>query len=192
IDPALGVAVARQHRHRAEVRVVDCLADVLRERSRVADAGRAAVADEVESERVEILLQPRCLEIVAHHLAAGRPRGLDPGLARQSQLARLPRDKAGADHDVGIRGVGAGGDRRDHHRTVAEPEILALDSDPALLVRAPPGYMLGSRRTALVLPAHHGVVADVVAVLVTTSWNCRAASLSGTRSCGRFGPEIDG
>ena len=97
------------------------------ERSGVADAGGAAVAGEVEADGVEVLLQPGGLEIAAHHLAAGRERGLHPRLAVEPERPRLPRHQAGADHHVGVRGVGAGGDRRDHHRPVADRVVLALD-----------------------------------------------------------------
>ena len=70
VDPPLEVAVAREHRAGDEVGVADRLGDRLGQRPRVADAGGAAVADEVEAERVEVLRQPRRLEVVADHLAA--------------------------------------------------------------------------------------------------------------------------
>ena len=39
----------------------------------------------------------------------------------------VAREQAGADHDRRVRGVGAGGDRGDHHIAMAEIEIGALD-----------------------------------------------------------------
>ena len=56
VHPALEVAVARQHRGRDQVALLHRLRDLLGQRPGVADAGGAAVADQVEAERVEILL----------------------------------------------------------------------------------------------------------------------------------------
>ena len=54
--------------------------DLLRQRPAVADAGRAAVADEVEAELVEVLGQPGAVEVLGDDLRARRERGLDPRL----------------------------------------------------------------------------------------------------------------
>ena len=59
VDPALEVAVAREHRADDEVVFVDRLRDLLGQRAGVADAGRAAVADQVEAELVEVLVEAR-------------------------------------------------------------------------------------------------------------------------------------
>src|SRR3546814_1367299 len=48
------------------------------ERPRITDAGGAAIADEVEPDRVEMRLQARLDQIVGHHLRPGREAGLDP------------------------------------------------------------------------------------------------------------------
>jgi hypothetical protein len=55
VHPSLEVAVAREHGYRDQIGLMHRLRDVLGQRARVADAGGAAVADEVEAERVEIL-----------------------------------------------------------------------------------------------------------------------------------------
>src|SRR3546814_20865385 len=73
----------------------DRLRDRLRQRAGIADAGRAAIADEVEPDGVEIFLQARFHQIVRHHLASGRERGFDPGLALKAKRARLAGDKPG-------------------------------------------------------------------------------------------------
>ena len=65
VDPALEVAVARQHRDDGEVVVVDGLADLGDQRTGVADAGGAAVADEVEAELVEVRREAGLLVVVA-------------------------------------------------------------------------------------------------------------------------------
>ena len=62
-----------------------------RQRSGVADAGRAAIADEVEAERVEILLQAGLVEIVGDDLRARRERGFHPRLDVVRRLATALR-----------------------------------------------------------------------------------------------------
>src|SRR3546814_20272187 len=63
---ALEIAIARKHAGRDDVVLVDRLRDRGRERPRIADAGGAAIADEVEAERVEIFGQPGLVEIIGH------------------------------------------------------------------------------------------------------------------------------
>ena len=113
VDPALEVAVAGEHRGDREVVLVDGLGDLLRQRAGVADAGGAAVADEVEAELVQVRGQAGPLVVVGDDLGAGGQRGLDPRLAGQALLDRLLGQQRGADHDVRVGGVGAGGDRGD-------------------------------------------------------------------------------
>ena len=55
VDAALEVAVARQHRGDGQVALVHGVGHPVEQRARVADAGRAAVADEVEAELLERL-----------------------------------------------------------------------------------------------------------------------------------------
>ena len=57
VDAPLEVAVAGEHRDNGEVGVADDLRDLLGQGPGVADAGGAAVADEVESELLERLGQ---------------------------------------------------------------------------------------------------------------------------------------
>ena len=59
VDPALEVAVAAQDGDGDQVVFVDRLGDLRRQRARVADAGRAAVADQVEAELVEVRRRAR-------------------------------------------------------------------------------------------------------------------------------------
>ena len=73
VDPALEVAVAGQHRDDREVVVVDGLADLGDERAGVADAGGAAVADEVEAELVEVRREAGALVVVGDDLGARAP-----------------------------------------------------------------------------------------------------------------------
>ena len=125
VDAAFEVAVAREHGRGDEVVLVDRFGDFLRQRAGIADAGGAAEADQVEAQRVEILLQSRLLVVVGNHLRARRERGLHPRLDREALGNGLFRKQARRDHHARIGGVGAGGDRRNHHIAVAEREVLA-------------------------------------------------------------------
>ena len=80
IDAPLEIAIAREHRGRDEIVLGDRRRNRRRQRARIADAGRAAVADDVEAELVERLLQFGGFEIFLDDLAARRQRGLHPRL----------------------------------------------------------------------------------------------------------------
>ena len=67
-NAAFEIAIARQDRGGNDVVVVDSLADRFGERAAVADAGRAAIADEIEADRVEMRLQPGLDQIISDHL----------------------------------------------------------------------------------------------------------------------------
>ena len=67
------VAVAREHAGGDDVVAGDRRLDARVERAGVADAGRAAVADEVEAQLVEIRLQAGLVEVVADHARARAP-----------------------------------------------------------------------------------------------------------------------
>ena len=120
VDPALEVAVAAEHGDDREVLGVDDRGDLLGQRAGVADARRAAVADEVEAERLERLDQAGLLVVLHHDLRAGRERRLDPRLGRQAALDGVAREQPGADHHRRVRRVRARRDRRDHDVAVVE------------------------------------------------------------------------
>ena len=89
VDPALEVAVAGEDGDGDQVVFLDRLGDRGRQRARVADAGRAAVADQVEAELVEVRVEPGVLEVVGDDLRAGSQAGLDPGLGLEPVLDGL-------------------------------------------------------------------------------------------------------
>ena len=103
-----------------EVALVDRRGDLVRQRAGVADARRAAVADEVEAERLEVLGEAGALVVLGDDLRARRQRRLDPRRARQALGDRVARQQAGGEHDRRVGGVGAGGDRGDHDVAVVE------------------------------------------------------------------------
>ena len=165
IDAAFEVAVAGQHRRRDQVVVVDGLGNLRRQRTGIADAGGAADGDEVVAELVEVLLQAGLVEILGDHLRAGRERGLHPRLDREALGHRLAGEQAGADHHARVRGVGAGGDRGDHHVAVAEIVVAALDRVTAP-ARAGLGEVLVERRRRDRRMQREHVLAAAVGALV--------------------------
>ena len=56
VHPRFEIAVTRKHGRRDQIVIVDRLFDFRMERAGISDAGRAAVADEIEPELVEIFL----------------------------------------------------------------------------------------------------------------------------------------
>ena len=67
VDSTFKVAVAGEDCGDDEVTVRDRFRDWFRQRSTVADAGRATVADGVEAELVERLIESRLREIIGHN-----------------------------------------------------------------------------------------------------------------------------
>ncbi len=120
VDPAFEVAVAGKHRRRHQVALVDRLRDRLGQRAAVADAGRAAVAHEVETELVQIRREPGLAQVFGDDLGARRQAGLDPRLDRQAFLHRFLGDQARRHHHRRVGGVGAARDGRDDHGAVPQ------------------------------------------------------------------------
>ena len=91
------------------------------QRAGVADAGGAAVADQVEAELVQVRGQPGRVVVVGDH-----PRARAPARSSPTACGVSPRStaffasSAGADHHRRVGGVGAGGDRGDHHVPVVD------------------------------------------------------------------------
>ncbi len=130
VDAALEVAVAREHGADGELVVAHGLGDLVRERARVADAGRAAVADELEAQRVERLLQPGRREVVGDDARAGREARLDVRGGAQPARDGVAGEQAGGDHHGRVGRVGAGRDRGDHDAAVVH-ELAVGDSRAA-------------------------------------------------------------
>ena len=114
MDAGFEVAVTRKDGGRDEVAALDGAFDVGVERAGVADAGRAAVADKIEAELVEVVGELDLVEVVGDDAGAGGQRALHVRVHRQALLDGLLGDEAGGHHHGRVRGVGAGGDRGDH------------------------------------------------------------------------------
>ncbi len=94
--------------------------DLARQRPRVADARRAAVADEVKAERLQRLGQPGLREVLRDDLRPGRQRRLHPRLRRHPARDGVAREQPGREHHRRVGRVRAARDRRDHHVPVVE------------------------------------------------------------------------
>ena len=171
VDAALEVAVAREHRADGEVALVDRGGDLVGQRAGVPDARGAAVADEVELQRLEVLGQPGAVQVLGDDLGAGGERGLDPRLDVQAPLDRVAGENARPDHHRRVRGVRAAGDGGDHDVAVVQLELLAVHrdtwTDAAVDVTAAlDGTGLGSARMAAVPRRRVGGREGVLDVLV--------------------------
>ena len=102
VDAALEVAVAREHRGHREVVLVDRGRDLVDQRTRVADAGRAAIADGVEAEGFEVVGETGLRVVVGDDLRSGRQRGLDPRLRLQPLEVRVAREQPAASITLGF------------------------------------------------------------------------------------------
>ncbi len=120
VDAALEVAIAAEHADGDEAVLVDGFGNVGGQRAGVADAGGAAVADDVEAQLFEIGQQAGLLVVVGDDARAGRERGLDPRRNGEAFFDGLLGEQAGGDHHGGVRGVGAAGDGGDDDRAVIE------------------------------------------------------------------------
>ena len=103
--------------------------DRLRQRTAVADAGGAAVADQVEFQLFEIRHEAGVVQIIGHDFRSRRETRLHPGLGLQPLLDRLLGEQTGRDHHRRIRGVGATGDGGDHHGAVLNGRLRSIGRD---------------------------------------------------------------
>ena len=120
MDAAFEIAIAREHRGYDHIFLGDGDRHVFGKRTAIADARRAAVADERKAEHVEVLLQAGFEQIVGDDFRARREAGLDPGLAREPALDGLLREQARAEHDGRVRRIRARGDRCDDDGAVGK------------------------------------------------------------------------
>src|SRR5690606_30056669 len=173
-DAAFEVAVTGQHRGDREVVVVDRLGNLLRQRTGVANAGGAAVADEVEAQLVQVRGQAGTLVVVGDDLGPGGQRGLHPRLAGQPLLHRLLGQQGRTQHDRRVGGGGAGGDGRDDPGPVVDGEFGAVPQGDLDRLARTLGHhaVAGDRRRVrgreglggrLVRAGDDAVVVDVVA-----------------------------
>jgi len=91
VDARLEVAISGEDARRPQVVLVDSGLDRFRERTRVADTGRTAVADDVVAQSLEVVEQVGLFEVLGNDLAAGCEAGLDVLGDVESLLERVAR-----------------------------------------------------------------------------------------------------
>ena len=131
---AFEVSIAGKHGRHDQIAVANRVRHLCWQRSGIADAGRATVAHQVESDHVEVLGQTRLLQILGDDLGARREARLDPRFDLQAAFNGLFRDEPSSDHHGRVRRVRATGDGGNHDGTVAKFVFRALDHelDPRL------------------------------------------------------------
>ena len=144
VHAPLEIAVARQHRGGDHVTLLHGGGDLGLEGARVADAGHATVAGDVEAHGFVVVEQLGFLEVVGDHLGAGRKRGLDPGLGFEAGARGIAREQRGAEHHRRVGGVGAARDGGDQDSAVLHfVSNAAGDRSGARGARVLPGALLG-------------------------------------------------
>ena len=126
VNAGLEIPVAGENSRRHEVILDNGRFDFGVERTGIADAGCAPVADDLESELVEILLQPGFFQVVLHHARTRGERGLHGRIHMKPAQNRFFRKQPGSEHHAGIAGVRAACDGGDEHRSVAEHTVLLV------------------------------------------------------------------
>ena len=115
----LEVAVAREHARGDEIVLRHGFLDGGMQRAAVADARRAAIADGLEAERVEILREAGLVQVIGDDARAGPERRLHRRVHFQSTLDGLLREQSRAEHHARVARVRATRDRGDEHAAVA-------------------------------------------------------------------------
>ena len=80
IDAAFEIAIAAQHGNGEKIVSLDRLADGLGKRAAVADACGAAVAHQIEMQRIQVGPQAGFFDVVSDNFRAGSETGFYPGL----------------------------------------------------------------------------------------------------------------
>src|SRR5204863_1771218 len=93
-------------------------------RAGVADASSAAVADDLEAEPIEIILEAALLEIFRDDARARSERGFDGGPDGEAALDSFLCQQSCTNHDTGIGSVGAGSNRRNQHVAMTNIETM--------------------------------------------------------------------
>src|SRR5699024_5950882 len=151
-----------------------------------------AVADQVEAQLVQVRGQAGTFVVVGDDLGAGGQGSLDPRLAVQTLFHRLLGQQGRTQHDRGVGGVGAGGDRGDHHGPVVDlgPGAVGRVTSIGLCGRSPLALCAGESEAGKDSSTDSSTTSSTYS-LTSLRQVCWARE-SAMRSCGRLGPAIDG
>ena len=145
MDAAFEVTVAGQHGADDEIIRIHRVRDLVDQRAGITDTGRAAEADDVKAERIEIVLQFSLGQIVTHHLAARRERCLHPRLGFQALGNGVAGKQPGTDQHRRVRCIGTAGNRRDDDIAVFDRVIVAGSAGELVALRRGRTAVVGNR-----------------------------------------------
>ena len=131
MDARFKIPVAAEDAGGDEIVIFDRLFDFRFERAAIADAGCAAIGDELKSELVEVFLQIGFLQIIGDDARAGSEACLNHRIDGEPFFDRFFREETCADHDEWVAGVGAARDGGDDD----EPWSVSLRKDCFCIAR---------------------------------------------------------
>ena len=120
MNPRFEVPVAGEDRADHKISIVDRTRNRLGERAGIANACRAAVADDVEAKLVEIPVKPGLLVVVGDDLRPWREARFDPRLPFEARFYCLLGQDASPDHDARIRRIRTARNRGDDDRAMCK------------------------------------------------------------------------
>ncbi len=120
MDARLKVPVSGKHARHHQLTVTDGLLNRRIQRTAVADAGRASIADEIKAECVQTVLQSSRSEVIGHDPGTRSETGLHTILDLQPERNRVAGHQSGCDHHIRVAGVRAARNSGDHHRPIRE------------------------------------------------------------------------
>jgi hypothetical protein len=113
------IPISRKNRSCNQIVFVDRLLDVWMQRPRVADASRATVADEIESELVEICLESGLFQVIGNNARPGSERRFHARIDTQTALDCFFRQQSSRNHHARVACVCAARYRGDQDAAVA-------------------------------------------------------------------------
>ena len=131
MDARFKISVPGKDRRCHEIEFGDRFFDIRMERTGISDTRGAAVADKIESELIEIFLQPGLVEIIRDHARARCERRFHRWIDPQSAFHRFFREQSCSEHHAWVarvRATGNGGDQNSAVSNLALPMLKRIGS----------------------------------------------------------------
>src|SRR5438067_13883711 len=113
------ISISRKNRSCNQIVLVDRLLDVWMQRPRIADASRATVADEIESELIEICLKSGLFQVIGNNARPWCERRFHARIDTQTALHCFFRQQPSRNHHARVARVCAARYRGNEHTAVA-------------------------------------------------------------------------
>ena len=136
VNAAFEVTVARKYTRCNDIAFLNSGFDLRFQRPGIANAGRAAVTNGVETQRIEVIDEVRFREVVGDDFGPGCQARLHPWFGLQAFFASVTRQQPGCNHYGRVGRICATGDGCNHDSAVANLDIFAVkfcDGRPARL-----------------------------------------------------------